>query len=350
MEVEPGFVLDGDIDGDVEKDGTEGGGLVPVVGSGSEGRAEGDDAADALAWLSLEVQKAQRQIVRGASEMAEGIVGPSVALLEIRQRRLYRLDPEPECAQSFAVFVQRRFQISERLARKYTDALASLGETRYQALLRDVGVQRTFALALLHQADAGLFEAFSDLAAHERAAVSTTQITAVAKQVVAEQGGGAEQIARLVQELGRQQGLLQQSRQRLHDVESVHQQTVQALIEERDTVRRSSEQQEQEIRQLRERLRTRPVAVGGSVGGSVSPPGRTRVDAAAVERPAVLVVNAFDVGTLVVEVRALQGKLEEFSRAEVGEIPVGQRRDLVQSLHALGQLMGYSRDTCKNGK
>lgn len=71
----------------------------------------------------------------------------------------------------------------------------------------------------------------------------------------------------------------------------------------------------------------------------MSPPGRTRVDAAAVERPAVLVVNAFDVGTLVVEVRALQGKLEAFSRAEVGEIPVGQRRDLVQSLHALGQLI-----------
>ena len=314
--------------------------------------ADGEDATS-LSWLSLEVQKAQRLIYRGASEMAEGIVGLSVALLEIRQRRLYRLDPDPACACSFGVFVQQRFQISERLARQYTDALASLGEAHYHALLRDVGAQRTFALALLHKADPALLEAFQMLSASERRDVTATQITTVAKQVVAERGT-TQRLEQLERELGRQQGLLQQSRQRLQDVESVHQQTVQTLIEERDTARRSSDQQQQEIQRLRERLRTAPpaspapvsipVSIPPSVSPSVSPvppaAARTRGEAAA-ERPVVTVITTFDVGTLVIDVQALMAKLEQFSHAhaELTDVPIEQRRELARNLQRLGQVI-----------
>jgi hypothetical protein len=117
--------------------GAPGTALVPGTAYDAEGAG---DTADDLAWLSLEVQKAQRQINRGAGEMAEGIVGLSVVLLEIRRRRLYRFDQDGACARSFETFVSRRFNISERLARQYTDAIASLGEAQYHTLLRDIGI------------------------------------------------------------------------------------------------------------------------------------------------------------------------------------------------------------------
>lgn len=295
------------------------------------------DTADDLAWLSLEVQKAQRQINRGVSEMAEGIVGLSIALLEIRRRRLYRFDPDGTCARSFEVFVSRRFTISERLARQYTDAIASLGEAQYHALLRDIGVQRTFALALLHQADPALLEAFQMLPADEREAITATQIEALAQRVAPEDDAEvAQRLVQLEQELGRNQGLLQQSRQRLRDIEAMHQRMVQSLIDERDESRQDADRQQKEIKRLRDLLRQPPAAA--SPAPAPAPP--------VIEQPAqpsarqsVVVVMPFDVAALVIDVRALSEKLERLTQINAADVPPEQRRDLASGLQDLERLV-----------
>jgi len=308
-----------------------------VPGASYEEEATGDTADD-LAWLSLEVQKAQRQINRGASEMAEGIVGLSIALLEIRRRRLYRFDPDGTCARSFEVFVSRRFNISERLARQYTDAIASLGEAQYHALLRDIGVQRTFALALLHQADPALLEAFQMLPADEREAITATQIEALAQRVAPEDDAEvAQRLIQLEQELGRNQGLLQQSRQRLRDIEAMHQRMVQSLIDERDESRQDADRQQKEIKRLRDLLR-QPPAPPAPPPPAPAPP--------VIEQPAqpnarqsVVVVMPFDVAALVIDVRALSEKLERLTQINAADVPPEQRRDLASGLQDLERLV-----------
>ena len=296
------------------------------------------DTADDLAWLSLEVQKAQRQINRGASEMAEGIVGLSVALLEIRRRRLYRFDPESACARSFETFVSRRFTISERLARQYTDAIASLGEAQYHALLRDIGIQRTFALALLHQADPALLEAFQMLPADEREAITATQIEALAQQVAPEEDGDvAERLAHLEQELRRNQGLLQQSRQRLRDIEAMHQRMVQSLIDERDDARQDADRQQKEIKRLRDLLRQTPAP--STPPPAAPPPPAAEPPAQRAEQQSVVVVMPVDVAALVIDVRALGEKLERLTQINAADVPPEQRRDLASGLQTLERLV-----------
>lgn len=321
---------------DAPIDSEESGALATALAPGAAGDASGSgDTADDLAWLSLEVQKAQRQIHRGASEMAEGIVGLSVALLEIRRRRLYRFDPDSACARSFETFVTRRFQISERLARQYTDAIASLGEAHYHALLRDAGIQRTFALALLHQADPALLEAFQMLPADERAAISAAQIEALAARAT-DDAEVAQRLARLEQELGRNQGLLHQSRQRLRDVEAMHRRMVQSLIDERDAARQDADRQQHEIQRLRDMLRQtreQPVTL------AAPPSPATEPAAQQVERQSVVVVLPVDVAALVVDVRALSEKLERLTRINAADVPPDQRRDLASSLQTLNRLI-----------
>lgn len=309
--------------------------IIPGASYDAEGTS---DTADDLAWLSLEVQKAQRQINRGASEMAEGIVSLSVALLEIRRRRLYRFDQDSACARSFEMFVSRRFNISERLARQYTDAIASLGEAQYHALLRDIGVQRTFALALLHQADPALLEAFQMLPADEREAITAAQIETLAEQVTSEDDAEvAQRLAQLEQELGRNQGLLQQSRQRLRDIEAMHQRMVQSLIDERDEARQDADRQQKEIKRLRDLLRQPPAPPTPPPPTSVPPVVEQPVQPS--ERQSVIVVMPFDVAALVIDVRALSEKLERLTQINAADVPPEQRRDLASSLQALDQLV-----------
>lgn len=321
---------------DAPIDSEESGAPATALAPGAAGDAGGGgDTADDLAWLSLEVQKAQRQIHRGASEMAEGIVGLSIALLEIRRRRLYRFDPDSACARSFETFVTRRFQISERLARQYTDAIASLGEAHYHALLRDAGIQRTFALALLHQADPALLEAFQMLPADERAAISAAQIEALAARAT-DDAEVAQRLAQLEQELGRNQGLLHQSRQRLRDVEAMHRRMVQSLIDERDAARQDADRQQHEIQRLRDMLRqTREQPVTPAAPPSPA----TEPAAQQVERQSVVVVLPVDVAALVVDVRALSEKLERLTRINAADVPPDQRRDLASSLQTLNRLI-----------
>lgn len=309
--------------------------LVPGTAYDAEGAS---DTADDLAWLSLEVQKAQRQINRGASEMAEGIVGLSVALLEIRRRRLYRFDQDGACARSFEMFVSRRFNISERLARQYTDAIASLGEAQYHTLLRDIGIQRTFALALLHQADPALLEAFQMLPADEREAITATQIETLAAQVTADDDAEvAQRLAQLEQELGRNQGLLQQSRQRLRDIEAMHQRMVQSLIDERDEARQDADRQQKEIKRLRDMLRQPPPAA--TPPPAAPAPRAVEQAVPPAERQSVIVVMPFDVAALVVDVRALSEKLERLTQISAADVPPEQRRDLASSLQILERLV-----------
>lgn len=320
---------------DDDEAGAPGTALVPGTAYDAEGAS---DTADDLAWLSLEVQKAQRQINRGASEMAEGIVGLSVALLEIRRRRLYRFDQDGSCARSFETFVSRRFNISERLARQYTDAIASLGEAQYHTLLRDIGIQRTFALALLHQADPALLEAFQMLPADERDAITATQIETLAAQVTADDDAEvAGRLAQLEQELGRNQGLLQQSRQRLRDIEAMHQRMVQSLIDERDEARQDADRQQKEIKRLRDMLRQPPPA---ATPPPAAPAPRVVEQALPpAERQSVIVVMPFDVAALVVDVRALSEKLERLTQISAADVPPEQRRDLASSLQILERLV-----------
>lgn len=309
--------------------------LVPGTAYDAEGAS---DTADDLAWLSLEVQKAQRQINRGASEMAEGIVGLSVALLEIRRRRLYRFDQDGACARSFEMFVSRRFNISERLARQYTDAIASLGEAQYHTLLRDIGIQRTFALALLHQADPALLEAFQMLPADEREAITATQIETLAAQVTADDDAEvAGRLTQLEQELGRNQGLLQQSRQRLRDIEAMHQRMVQSLIDERDEARQDADRQQKEIKRLRDMLRQPPPAA--TPPPAAPAPRAVEQAVPPAERQSVIVVMPFDVAALVVDVRALSEKLERLTQISAADVPPEQRRDLASSLQILERLV-----------
>lgn len=321
-----------EIDG--EESSTPGTALVPGAAYDAEGAS---DTADDLAWLSLEVQKAQRQINRGASEMAEGIVGLSVALLEIRRRRLYRFDQDGACARSFETFVSRRFNISERLARQYTDAIASLGEAQYHTLLRDIGIQRTFALALLHQADPALLEAFQMLPADEREAITATQIETLAAQVTADDDAEvAGRLTQLEQELGRNQGLLQQSRQRLRDIEAMHQRMVQSLIDERDEARQDADRQQKEIKRLRDMLRQPPPA---ATPPPAPAPHAVEQTVPPAERQSVIVVMPFDVAALVVDVRALSEKLERLTQISAADVPPEQRRDLASSLQILERLV-----------
>jgi hypothetical protein len=314
--------------------------IAPITAlvSGSAYDVEGaSDTADDLAWLSLEVQKAQRQINRGVSEMAEGIVGLSVALLEIRRRRLYRFDPDQACARSFEVFVTQRFHLSERLARQYTDAIASLGEAHYHALLRDLGIQRTFALALLHQADPALLEAFQMLPAEERDAITASQIETLAEQVMAEdQTAVAQRLAQLEQELGRNQGLLQQSRQRLRDVEAMHQRMVQSLIDERDEVRQDADRQQHELTRLRERLRQSAASPAPPAGAAVPPP---RASPTQPDHERIVVITPIDVAALLIDVRALNEKLERLTQINAADVAPEQRRDLARSLEVLDRLV-----------
>lgn len=322
-----------EIDG--EESSAPGTALVPGAAYDAEG---GNDTADDLAWLSLEVQKAQRQINRGASEMAEGIVGLSVALLEIRRRRLYRFDQDGACARSFEMFVSRRFNISERLARQYTDAIASLGEAQYHTLLRDIGIQRTFALALLHQADPALLEAFQMLPADEREAITATQIETLAAQVTADDDAEvAGRLTQLEQELGRNQGLLQQSRQRLRDIEAMHQRMVQSLIDERDEARQDADRQQKEIKRLRDMLRQPPPAA--TPPPAAPAPRAVEQAVPPAERQSVIVVMPFDVAALVVDVRALSEKLERLTQISAADVPPEQRRDLASSLQILERLV-----------
>lgn len=312
-----------------------------ALASESDPAAGAADTPDDLAWLTLEVQKAQRQIARGASAIAEGIVGLSVALLEIRRRRLYRFDPEAYCARSFETFVAQRFGISERSARQYTDALASLGEAQYHALLRDVGVQRTFALALLNQAEPTLVEAFQMLPAEERQAVTVAQIGQVTQALVPVAGAEVERrLAQLEQELGRSQGLLQQSQQRLREIEGMHQRTAQLLIDERDAARQDAEQQQHELERLRALLRQ---AQSGRTATSDTPPRGEAAPAApepqASSPQSIVVVMPCDVAALVVDVRALSDKLERLAQINPADVPPEQRRELASGLQQLARLV-----------
>jgi hypothetical protein len=302
-----------------------------------------DDTADDLAWLSLEVHKAQRQVNRGASELAEGIVGMSVALLAIRRRRLYRFDRDDACARSFELFVHRRFGISERLARQCTDAIASLGEHQYHTLLRDIGMQRTFALALLNQADPALLEAFQMLPTDEREAITASQIEALAERVAVEDEPDREaRLAQLEQELGRNQGLLQQSRQRLRDVEAMHQRMVQSLIDERDEARQDADRQQREIARLRDLLRPPasttpppPTTPTAPVPSSIPAPTQAEPFETAHDPERVVVVLSLDLAALVVDVQALSAKLEQLRRIDRAAVPPEQRHDLLEHLQML---------------
>lgn len=282
-----------------------------------------DDTTDDLHWASLEIEKAQRQIARGMGELAEGIVSLSLALLELRRRRLYRFDPE--CA-TFEAFVERRHGISPQQALVYVEALTSLGPQQYRALVSDLGLQRTYALAMLKQADPALVAAFQLLPSDERRAITVSQIERVDAAVTGELRA---RVGQLEQEITRDHGLLQQARRRLQEVEELHQRVTGGLIEERDSARQALDQaqaQADRLRRLLSEAREPPRA---------SPQAPAPGVPAEVVADTVVVVISCDVEALISDVRSVTEKLGRLTQIRREDIPPDHRRGLASALHDL---------------
>lgn len=291
---------------------------------------DGEDTAEDLAWAGLEIQRTQRQIARGVSELAEGIVGLSMVLLELRRRRLYRFDPE---FITFEQYVERRHGISPDQATTYVEALASLGEAQYRALVGDIGLQRTYALAMLKRADPALVTAFQLLPTEERRAVTVAQIEAVDAAVT---GDLRARVTELEQTITRDQGLLQQTRRRLQEAEELHQRVASGLIEERDAAQRALDDEQRQADRLRKLLEeTRRSAAASTQGGASAAP----VAESKAVTEAVVVVIACDVPGLLTDIHALHEKLKRLTEVSREDIPTEQRRELANTLQTLDQLI-----------
>lgn len=306
------------------------------------------DTADDLVWASLEIQRAQRQIVRGVSELAEGIVSLSLVLLEVRRRRLFRFDPE---FPTFEAFVEQRHSISADQAITYVEALISLGEANYRLLVSDIGFQRTYALAMLKRTDPALVTAFQALPQEERRAATVAQIEAVDTAVTEQIRARVEQ---LEQSIVREQGLHQQTRRRLQEVEELHQRVTNSLIEERDSAQRALDQEQSQAERLRTLLAearrqgtsTPSAAKAPAVGATAVSSQPTSSEPPAVTE-AVIVVMTFDVPALVTDVRGLTEKLGRLTHAG-GDIATEQRASLTGALAELNLVIAALLDEHQN--
>jgi hypothetical protein len=307
------------------------------------------DRPEDLAWASLEIARAQRQIVRGVSELAEGIVSLSLVLLEVRRRRLFRFDPE---FQTFEAFVEQRHGISPEQANLYVEALLSLGEANYRSLLGDLGFQRTYALALLRRTDPALVAAFQALPAEERRAVTVAQIAAVDSAVTEEVRA---RLAQLEQAITREQGLHQQTRRRLQEVEELHQRVSSSLIEERDNAQRALDQEQSQTERLRSLLaeaKKAPVAQPISSQASPSRAAGGAATAAAlpppIARPAsgegVVVLVTCDIPGLVTDIEGLVEKLRRLADIQRDDLSADQRTHLARGLATLDETVAELLD------
>lgn len=310
--------------------------MTDAMATTEQTKAHGtEEAAEELAWASLEIQKAQRQITRGVSELAEGIVSLSLVLLDVRRRRLYRFDPENP---TFEAFVEQRHGISAQTAHHYVEALSSLGEAQYRALIADLGVQRTYALAMLQKTDPALVTAFQALPADERRAVTVAQIEAVDDAATAELQARVDQ---LEQEITRERGLHQQSRKRLQEAEELHQRVASDLIEERDEARQALDQEQTQTERLRKLLaeaKRQPVAQAPA--GVQLPSAQPLLAAAQMEGQGVTegdVIVVPNVVEALLHARTLAEKLQQLRHTRPDDIPNEQRRVLLVALQRLQQ-------------
>jgi hypothetical protein len=295
------------------------------------------DTLDDLHWANLEIQKSQRQITRGMSELAEGIVSLSLILLELRRRRLYRFDAE---FPTFEAFVERRHGISAHQAVLYVDALTSLGQQQYRTLISDVGFQRTYALAMLQKTDPTLVTAFQLLPTHERHAITIAQLEAVDASVANEL---RTRVSQLEQEITREQGLLHHARRRLQEAEELHQKVTGSLIEERDATRQALDQEQAQTERLRKLLsetKRQPAPPTAHIPAPMpktpaSPVATTEAMVAATE--AIIVVITCDVAALHSDVRALNEKLTRLTQISREDIPANQRHNLTTQLQELDE-------------
>jgi cell fate (sporulation/competence/biofilm development) regulator YmcA (YheA/YmcA/DUF963 family) len=304
-------------------------------------RVDHTDTIDDLHWANLEIEKSQRQISRGMSELAEGIVTLALILLDVRRRRLYRFDP---AYPTFERFVEQRHGISAQQANLYVDALTALGPQQYRTLISDLGVQRTFALALLQQADPALVTALQRLPAAERHAVTVAEIEAVDAAVADDL---RSRVAQLEQEITREQGLLQQTRRRLQEVEDLHQRVTGGLIEERDSARQALDQEQIQTERLRKLLREAretPAAPARTAGSAPTapaappPPAAPAVPATNVTEAVVVVVTC-DVEAIINDARGLTTNLERVRQLRREDIAPDQRQRLSSALQALSGML-----------
>lgn len=294
-----------------------------------------EDATEELIWANLEIQKAQRQITRGVSELAEGVVNLSLVLLDVRRRRLYRFDA---AYPTFEAFVEQRHGINAKTAYQYVETLSSLGEAQYRTLISDVGVQRTYALAMLQRTDPMLLTAFQALPDDERHAITIAQIEAVDDAAAAEL---RSKVAQLEQDIIRERGLHQQSRKRLQEAEELHQRVSSDLIEERDAVRQELGQEQEHTERLRALIaetkrQSAACAPALPVAVHLIPPSTQSNQPQTVN---AMVIGSYNVHDVVMEANTLAEKLSHLPTVDRDAIPIEQRRALAAVLQRLQRVM-----------
>jgi hypothetical protein len=109
---------------------------------------------DEFTILDLEIEAAQRQIARATQATVEGWVRLAIALIKMRESRAYLRAGYA----SYGEYLQQRHNISENTALRCTRSLEAFGQENFRALLSDVGMTRTYYLALIQEIDPAVFD------------------------------------------------------------------------------------------------------------------------------------------------------------------------------------------------
>lgn len=294
--------------------------------------------ANELSLANLEIQRTQRQIGRGMAELAEGIVGLSLILREVRKRQLYRFDPEYP---TFEQFVERRHGISADQALVYVEALESLGESHFRTLLTDCGLQRTYALAMLKRTDPTLVTAFQALPFEERTAITVAQIEQLDVHVTTELQARLNQ---LEQEITREQGLLQQTKRRLQEAEELHQRVATSLIEDRDAAQHALDQEQEQTERLRKLLAEAQRSGSAKPAKESSLPIPQPIAGSPTSIEAIVTIVACDPKGLAIDIRSITQKLEQFVALPPQDISNDDRSLVMAALQSLIETIEHVED------
>jgi hypothetical protein len=163
------------------------------------------------------------------------------------------------------------------------------------------------------------------------------------------------QLAQLEQAITREQGLHQQTRRRLQEVEEIHQRVSSSLIEERDNAQRALDQEQSQTERLRGLLAEAKKAPATQPSSSQASPSRAAggaTTAAALPpypaRPAsgegVVVLVTCDIPALVTDIEGLVEKLRRLAHLQRDDLPADQRTHLARGLATLDETVAELLD------
>ena len=158
---------------------------------------------DEFFYLDRELRAAQDQMRRGAQELTEGIIRLSIALTRMDTTRAYLRAG----FSTFSEYVEGELGISRQRARRYIDALRSLGEAAYRDLLMSLRAKRTFVMAQIQNLDPEEYDRLLMPADADGAPLARTMPVDDLKQVV------ADLRTKIAQQEGEKAQLQQQARQ-----------------------------------------------------------------------------------------------------------------------------------------